>query len=61
MSSLAVADADTLTWPIWGNQTAGAVSDVLVVADVPGPITNLDQWLLLMKKTAEKAFGTQVQ
>lgn len=45
----------------WGDQTAGAVSEVLVVAVMPGPITNQEQWLLLMKKTAEKAFGTQVQ
>ncbi len=42
----------------WGDQTAGAVSEVLVVAGLPGPITNQEQWLLLMKKTAEKAFGT---
>jgi Uncharacterized protein conserved in bacteria len=42
----------------WGNQTAGAVSEVLVVAGLQGPITNQDQWLQLMKKTAERAFGT---
>jgi hypothetical protein len=44
----------------WGNQTAGAVSEVLLVAGLPGPITIPTQWLLLMKKTAEKAFGTKV-
>lgn len=44
----------------WGDETAGAVSEVLVVAGLPGPITDQEQWLLLMKKTAEKAFGTQV-
>jgi hypothetical protein len=44
----------------WGNQTEGAVNEVLVVADIPGPITNQEQWLLFLKKTAEKAFGTQV-
>lgn len=45
---------------VWGDQTAGAVSEVLAVAGLPGPITNQEQWLLLMKKTAEEAFGTQV-
>ena len=45
---------------IWGPQTAGAVDEVLEVAGLPGPITNQGQWLLLMKKTAEEAFGTQV-
>jgi hypothetical protein len=44
----------------WGDQTAGAVSEVLVVAGLPGSIMNQTQWLLLMKKTAEKAFGTQI-
>ena len=43
---------------VWGDQTAGAVSEVLAVAGLPGPITNQEQWLLLMKKTAERAFGT---
>jgi Extensin-like protein C-terminus len=43
---------------VWGDQTAEAVSEVLAVAGLPGPITNQAQWLLLMKKTAEKAFGT---
>lgn len=41
----------------WGDQTDGAVSEVLVAAGLTGPITNQGQWLLLMKKTAEKAFG----
>ncbi len=44
----------------WGDQTDGAVSEVLVFSGLPGPITNQEQWLLLMKKTAEKAFGTQI-
>jgi hypothetical protein len=44
----------------WGDQTAGAVSAVLTEVGLPGPITNQEQWLLLMKKTAEQAFGTQV-
>lgn len=45
---------------VWGEQTSGAVTEVLDVAGMPGPITNQEQWLLLMKKTAEEAFGTQV-
>lgn len=44
----------------WGNQTAGAVAEVLATVGLPGPITNQEQWLLLMKKTAEQAFGTQI-
>lgn len=44
---------------IWGPQTAGAVSEVLEVAGLPGPITKQTQWLSLMKKTAERVFGTQ--
>ncbi len=33
MSSLAVADADTLTWPIWGNQTAVTTMRDAIVHD----------------------------
>ncbi len=43
---------------VWGDQTAGAVTDILVLAGLPGPITKQEQWLKLMKKTAEVAFGT---
>ena len=43
---------------VWGDQTSGAVSEVLAVAGLEGPITNQTKWLLLLKKTAERAFGT---
>jgi hypothetical protein len=45
---------------VWGTQTAQAVQAVLHAAGLSGPITNQGQWLRLMKKTAEKAFGTEV-
>lgn len=44
---------------IWGPQTAGAVSEVLEAAGLPGPVTNEKQWLQLMMKTAQKVFGKQ--
>lgn len=46
---------------VWGPQTAGAVSEVLDVAGLPGPITNEKQWLLLLRKSAERVFGTPAE
>ncbi|NNF57787.1 MAG: hypothetical protein HKN04_06055 [Rhodothermaceae bacterium] len=52
-----VHDRPVLIDGIWGNQTAGAIDDVLSDLGLTGSITNKNTWLAYLDRTARLGFG----